>query len=61
MGQGKKQVEVSNEFTTVAHIYSDKRKEEKRKLIEQEEEFVCNNLCCAYRTDDGTNSYEDEK
>ena len=52
MGQGKKQVEVSNEFTTLRHIYFDKRKEEKRKLIGQECEFVRNNLCCTYETDE---------
>ena len=36
----------------VRYIYSDKRKEEKRKLIGQEREFVRNNLSCAYRTDE---------
>ena len=42
------------ELTTVRHIYSNNRKEEKRKLIGQEWEFVRNNLCCTYQTDEET-------
>jgi hypothetical protein len=39
-------------------IYSNKRKEEKRKLIGQEEEFVRNNLCCTYQTAKRAKTYE---
>ena len=53
MGQGKKKVKASDKLTTMGHIYSDKRKEEKRKLIGQEWEFVHNNLHSTYRTDEG--------
>jgi hypothetical protein len=55
-------MEVSNELITVGNIYSDERKEEKRKLIGQEWEFVRNNLCCTYQTDEGAMTGEkDEK
>jgi hypothetical protein len=40
------------------HIHSDKRKEEKRKLIEREWEFVRENLCCTYQTDEGAKTDE---
>ncbi len=44
-------MKASNELTTVGHIYPDKIKEEKRKLIEQEWEIVHNNPRCIYQTD----------
>ena len=58
MGQGKKQVKISNELIAMRHIHSDKRKEEKRKINGQEWEFVRNNMCSTYRTDDGAKTDE---
>ena len=51
-------MKATKELTTVGPIYSNKRKEEKRKLIAQEREFVCNSLCCAYQTDAGAKTNE---
>ncbi len=43
------------------HIYSDKIKEEKRKLIGQEWEFLRNNQCSTYPTDERAKTDEKGK
>ena len=58
MGQEKKQVEASNELTMVGYIYFEKRKDEKANWLRVR---ICayNNLCCAYRTDEGAKTGEE--
>jgi hypothetical protein len=54
-------MKASNELTTMEHIYSDKIKEEKRKLIGQEWEFLRNNQCSTYPTDERAKTDEKGK